>query len=93
MKYKKMTRKEVESKLVQMENALSFAFNRLKELEKLYYSVGKTLNEYVKFKKDTDKFLKYAEKEMAKEEKRIEKDNEKYAKLQKKDEDNKPSNG
>ena len=62
MKYKKMTRKEVESELSSLNAGLRYMADRLNKLESVIFSIGKTLDEYLNFSGNRDKFVKHIEK-------------------------------
>ena len=62
MKYKKMTKKEIESEFQNINKGMNYLFQKLNSLEHYVYSLGKVFDSYVKFSGNEKEFKKHMEK-------------------------------
>tara|TARA_R110002020_G_scaffold471015_1_gene697383 strand:+ start:2854 stop:3132 length:279 start_codon:yes stop_codon:yes gene_type:complete len=91
MKYKKMTRKEIEGELQKVDTAVRYLVQKLKEMEHYNYSLGKLVDSFIKFSKKEKEFMKFVKDLVEKEVKNAKKSDTKHAKLPKENGDNKKS--
>ena len=62
MRYKKMTRKEIESELKNINQLCSYMHHELQDVKHLNLTLSKVVDSFIKFSGKEDKFMEYIKK-------------------------------